>query len=546
MVVQRPHIDLDTSRAVASRALRTHPLVARGHLLMQDAWWYLRNTPVVLVGAALLVAVYFLLFVGSHVVQGRIFPNVWSFGVYLGDLTAEEAELKLLQAFTSDVRIRLRDGDREWSATTAELGLKLDARKIVEEARQIGLAGIPFGWRVKPVVETEYLTAQNYLLDLSQRVEVPPYNAGYALQNGQVVGVAGEEGRILDVGLTLEHLTRNAVSVVERQRIDLIMQPLLPDAVDPTPYLDEVQALVGQPFQMVGYDPYLDESVTWTTTPENFISWLEAGSSGLTLRPQAFGPFLEAQTASLNPDGADRRYLEPTDTMEKLRQAIANQKTSVDLRIRYRPVVYEIAYGDRAYTVARKTGIPYYMIEESNPGRDLNILSPGDKIYLPSRDVSMPLDPVKNKRIIVDIDTQSLVAYENGQEVFSWKISTGIASAPTSPGIYQILSHNDVAFGSSFTLCGSQGCGQWKMYWFMGIYEVQPGLMNGFHGAVELPNGSYLGGGNVGQPYTFGCVMSLDANAKLLYEWAEIGTPVEIISREFPPQSALAKRAFRA
>ena len=24
------------------------------------------------------------------------------------------------------------------------------------------------------------------------------------------------------------------------------------------------------------------------------------------------------------------------------------------------------------------------------------------------------------------------------------------------------------------------------MNWFMGVYEVRPGLMNGFHGAVEL------------------------------------------------------------
>jgi lipoprotein-anchoring transpeptidase ErfK/SrfK len=153
---------------------------------------------------------------------------------------------------------------------------------------------------------------------------------------------------------------------------------------------------------------------------------------------------------------------------------------------------------------------------------------------------------VPNKRIIVDIETQSLVAYENGQEVFSWRISTGIGSAPTSPGIYQILNHDPEAYGSSFTLCGAQGCGQWTMYWFMGLYEVQPGLMNGFHGAVLLPNGSYLGGGNVGSPYTFGCVMSLDSNAKLLYDWADEGTPVEIISREFAPRSELGRRAFSA
>ncbi|MBZ0300613.1 MAG: L,D-transpeptidase, partial [Anaerolineae bacterium] len=64
------------------------------------------------------------------------------------------------------------------------------------------------------------------------------------------------------------------------------------------------------------------------------------------------------------------------------------------------------------------------------------------------------------------------------------------------------------------------------------------------HGAVELPNGRYLGGGNVGEPFTFGCVMSLDENAKALYDWAELGTIVEVLSSEYPPQSALAQQAF--
>jgi hypothetical protein len=75
----------------------------------------------------------------------------------------------------------------------------------------------------------------------------------------------------------------------------------------------------------------------------------------------------------------------------------------------------------------------------------------------------------------------------------------------------------------------------------MGIYEVLPGLVNGFHGAVELPNGAYLGGGNVSSPSTFGCIMSLDELAKQLFDWAEVGTMVEIISGEYEPRSELAR-----
>lgn len=80
----------------------------------------------------------------------------------------------------------------------------------------------------------------------------------------------------------------------------------------------------------------------------------------------------------------------------------------------------------------------------------------------------------------------------------------------------------------------------------MGIYEVSPGLVNGFHGAVLLPNGNLLGGGTVGNPATFGCVMSQDENARLLYEWADVGTVVEIISNEHLPMSDLGWSVWEA
>ena len=83
------------------------------------------------------------------------------------------------------------------------------------------------------------------------------------------------------------------------------------------------------------------------------------------------------------------------------------------------------------------------------------------------------------------------------------------------------------------------------MNWFMGIYEVVPGLMNGFHGNVLLPNGALLGGGGGAQSATtFGCVMSDEDVAKFLYDWAEEGTMVEILSRDYPPRSELGQKAF--
>lgn len=516
-------------------------------LFLQDVWWRITKTPLIMYSVVGAVVVFFLFYVLSHTISGRIYPNVWAVGVHLGDLTVEEAEAAMLTAWYNDVRIRLTDGDREWFASPLQLGLELDTGPIAEAAKSVGMAGIPMGWTLDPVVSADYITAQNYMLDLAEAAEIPPMNAGYAWQGeGRIVGVAGSDGRHIDVAQSMQRLMDDIAQVVRTGHMELVANPLYPDVTDPTPYLQDAYAFATSPFQMVGYDPFVDERIPWTTTPEVLTSWLEAGPNGLTLREETYANFLAAQNASILPEGETVRYLEPLETMDKLRQAIMSKAQNVNLRIRYRPTEYSVQRGDSAFSIAARLGIPYFRFEAANQGRDLNILSVGDILNVPSLDVAIPLDPVPHKRIIIDLDRQALVAYEHGQEVFRWAISSGLSTAPTSTGTFQILSHVDVARGSSYTLCdASRNCSQWQMNWFMGVYEVaENGLMNGFHGAVLLPNGNYLGGGSVGSPYTFGCIMSRDEQAKLLYDWAELGTVVEIISMRYPPRSELGRIAF--
>ena len=513
-------------------------------LPLRDGLWHLRNTRVALAFASVVLVIVLLVFAGMHLKQGRIFPGVWVSGVYVGGMTLEEAETALLHGWGMDVVLRLVDVDRYWEATPADLGMRLNSEQAVAAARAVGLAGIPFGWDIEPQIETDYLLAQTFLLDLVDEVDVAPANAAYSLENRQLIGIRGRVGKMLEVGQTMTVLTGNTAEIVRRRQLDLITRPLVPDVIDPAPNLEAVRDLVQQPFQMVGYDPYYDKSLVWETTPETFVSWIEVDEFGLTLREETFIPFFHAQNTSLNPPGTpDPRYLDQVDTLERMRRAIANRSQVVHLRVRYRPSLYTVQRGDRGFFISRKTGIPFFLIEEVNRDRDLNQLYPGDILNLPSRDVAVPLDPVVNKRIIVDLTYQRLTAYENGRPVFRWNIASGIEDNPTSPGVYQILTHDEIAHGSSFNLCGAQGCGQWKMNWFMGVYEVRPGLMNGFHGAVELPNGTYLNNGLVGVPATFGCVMSVDDNARSLYDWAEVGTLVEIISPEYEPKSELALQA---
>ncbi|MEL6148502.1 MAG: L,D-transpeptidase family protein [Chloroflexota bacterium] len=522
----------------------------RAQLLWQDAMWYVRTQQWVWRVTVVAVVLAFVMTFLSYPMSGRIYPQVSSMGVAIGGMSTEEAEATLREAWADDIRINvMADGDLVESVPPQALGLTLDAAATAAAARQ------DVNWRdgmisatVKPVItltDSGYLTVQDYLLNMTETINEAPFNAGFQWQGDALIGVPGRAGRLLDIAPTLAEIQDDPAAIVELGRFTVYVSPVPPDVSDPTPYVAAAREFTSQPFDMIGYDPFEDKEVRWSTSREVLTSWLEASITGLTLREETYIEFMELQNQSLNPD-EETRFLNPEETLRTMREAIESNSNQVQLRIRYFPQSYTVEAGDTASKIARKTGIPFYLIEQHNPGRDLNVLSVGDTLNMPTRDVTMPNTPVAEKRIVVNLEEQELWAYENDQLVFNWTISSGRSNAPTSPGIYQILNHDEVAYGSSFSLCDEGSCGQWEMYWFMGMYEVVPGLMNGFHGAVLLPNGAFLNGGDVGYPSTFGCVMSRDDAAQELFEWAEVGTVVEIISDEFEPQSDLAAQTLQS
>jgi LysM repeat protein len=547
-MVSRSAPEVAVEKPVMSRApndpalVNTEILKGRALVVGRDALWYINHNIYARLGLIALVVAIIGLFLGTHLVGGRLFPNVWALGTNLGDMSYAEAAASLQSKWSSSTQIRLQDGDRVWVASPSQIGLSLDAAATVEAARGVGMAGMPFGYSVMPVVNMDLLTTQNFFLDLTEETKVLPYNAGFEWQGEELVGKPGTDGRFLDVAATISNLQSNLSLIGATGAFELVMTVTPPDVRDPSPFLANARAFTSQPsFLIKGYDPFTDETFAWSTDRATLTSWLEVDEAGLGLREDVFAGFVQAQTTSLEATN-EQRFIEPNDAMAKMQTAINSLQSDVSVRIRYRPTTYTIDYGDNGYFIARAYGIPLIELQKVNPGVEWENLAAGQVINLPSPDMSIPLDPVPNKRIVVNLETQSMVAYENGQPVFSWLIASGMDRAPTSPGTYQILSHAEKASGGSAELCSSLGCAQWEMDWFMGIYEVVPGLMNGFHGNVLLANGRLLGDGNTGQPLTYGCIMANNDNAQALYEWAEEGTIVEILSRIYPPRSELGRQ----
>jgi LysM repeat protein len=172
---------------------------------------------------------------------------------------------------------------------------------------------------------------------------------------------------------------------------------------------------------------------------------------------------------------------------------------------------YIVQYGDTLSGIAKQYSVDPFALARVN-GLSTPALRVGQLLR-----VSGPgLNPVKS--IVVDLSEQHLEAYEGNRVVFSFVCSTGKAPYYTRTGEFQVQSKIPNAYGSVWDI--------WMPHW-LGIYWAG-GTENGIHALPLLPNGSTLWAGYLGHPVSYGCIVLDTEDAKALYDWAEMGTPVVI------------------
>jgi len=150
----------------------------------------------------------------------------------------------------------------------------------------------------------------------------------------------------------------------------------------------------------------------------------------------------------------------------------------------------------------------FVIIENLSPSQGYDNTQPGQVAEIPY---------LGSKYILVDISEQHLYAYAGEALVYSFVASTGMDNA-TSAGSFSILNKIPNAYGATWDI--------WMPNW-MGIYWVG-NMQNGIHALPIMPSGATLWAGYLGTPISFGCVVLGSYEAKLLYDWADVGTPVDI------------------
>lgn len=122
------------------------------------------------------------------------------------------------------------------------------------------------------------------------------------------------------------------------------------------------------------------------------------------------------------------------------------------------------------------------------------------------------------KRIEIDISEQRFYAYVGDTLVYSFRTSTGLPGRDTATGHFKVLDKIPMAYSSIWRL---------KMPYWLGIYYVG-NIENGIHALPIRPDGTVMWGGLLGQKASYGCVILSTEAARLIYDWAEIGTAVDI------------------
>jgi lipoprotein-anchoring transpeptidase ErfK/SrfK len=146
-----------------------------------------------------------------------------------------------------------------------------------------------------------------------------------------------------------------------------------------------------------------------------------------------------------------------------------------------------------------------------------NLPAPASAGYDSTTPYDSPPTYSGSKYILVDISEQHMYVYENAELIYSFIASTGMGNS-TRVGTFSVLNKIPNAYGANWNI--------WMPDW-LGIYW-SGGLQNGIHALPILSNGATLWAGYLGTPISYGCVVLDTYDAQTLYNWADIGTPVEI------------------
>lgn len=461
-----------------------------------------------------------------------IYPNVYVLGENLGGLTPDEAAGRLDRVFANrDAgHLILTDGDQTWRIPWSEAGMRLDTGAT---AQQAFAAGRRHGWRTLlsmwlgrrhdlfPVFTIDAATTRHALEHMAEQMREPPTDAALHLDGDQVVVTPGRHGRELDVHATAQTIIDSVAHLGPDYPFAPTFGAVPPRITDVSASRARAEELLTREVSIAARGEHEGEIFTWDWTlgRDAVARWLRIertdDPSGFSISIDENQLRATVVELAAEPEADDWGF--PTeDVTEDVLNAFRAGGGDVTVQLTPPPRIYVVQPGDHLIVIARRFGMPPGLIAEANPGVNLDLLHVGQLLIIPPQEVLTPYDPVPGKEIVISIPEQRLRVYENGDLLYDWPCSTGMA-APTYTGSFQVLSKEEMAYASQWDL---------HMPHFIGVYRAGGSTYNGIHALPILSTGQRLWAGNLGSPASYGCIILGIQEAETLFEWAELGVSV--------------------
>lgn len=127
---------------------------------------------------------------------------------------------------------------------------------------------------------------------------------------------------------------------------------------------------------------------------------------------------------------------------------------------------------------------------------------------------------IGQKKILVDLSDQKLMLYEGSKLVSTRRISSGKWSTPTPIGTFKTKNKITLAYSKPYKL--------YMEHWMAFTPDGKYGLHSLPFWKTKNGGRLYEGTNHIGTPVSHGCIRQTVSEAKSLFDWAPIGTPVVI------------------
>jgi lipoprotein-anchoring transpeptidase ErfK/SrfK len=459
--------------------------------------------PVALLGALFVISLIVIIVsvaagVGMYY-NGRILPGVKVAGVKLGSLPKEKA-LTQLENATKNYQVIFQVGDKTFTPKPAELGITIDTKATIDAVYGVGHSGGladrlgdwgSLGNPDHPVIyKFDEKVLDNYVNGLVQTTSTPAVNAKLVI-SGAAVAVQpetwGQATGIESAALKVKQ-SLHTFSTVKFQLGLKKLEPAI-KATDLTSAKSQAEGMISTPVSLtyggVVYAPNAATKATWLVFTEDVnartehVSVSSAAIKGYlssVVTPRiAYAATPRIVTVNADQNNAESVAQEGKDGLTVDADAVARQVSAALLTQK----AFSMDVPTQAVAFATQT----------------------HKVY--------------DRWIDVSLGTQTLTAYQQGQVVRSFLISSGTAYHPTVQGTFyiygktrsQTMSGGSRAAGDYYSLPNVE----WISWWY-GDYSI--------HGTYWHHN--------FGHPMSHGCLNATNEDAQFIYEWAPIGTPVVI------------------